>query len=79
MSSPDERLNQMPPNYHNTYRKALQRKSMAAAVKSQCLECCGWQKEEVKLCTDLGCPLYKYRPFSRSRKSSKETDLAAQD
>ena len=58
-----ERLSQMGPNRRNGYLRALKGDSPAAAIKAFCLECVGWQKEEVKLCTAPACPLYRYRPF----------------
>ena len=69
--TPDQRLAQMPKDFQNTYKKAIARKSMAAAVKAMCSECVGYVREEVRLCTDTGCPLFRYRPFTRSRNSSK--------
>lgn len=80
-----ERQKQMPKLYRATYDRAIRGKSRKSAVNAFCLECCGWQIKEVYLCTDLGCPLYPYRPHSRvspvapqglpnepeSRKSSK--------
>ena len=67
----EERLAQMPEIYCRIYRKATERKSMAAAVKSFCYECMGYQREEVKVCTDLGCPLWMYRPGRSGRKQAQ--------
>jgi len=58
-----DRLSQMPVTCRNTYLRAMRGKSMAAAIKAHCLECCGWQRREVEMCTALACPLYPYRPF----------------
>ena len=58
------RKEQIPKKYKAIYNKAIQHKSRVAAVKAQCLECVGWQRVEVQLCTDLACPLYLYRPYS---------------
>ena len=57
-----ERLAQIPESQRRIYIKAVGRKSMAAAVKSFCYECVGYAREEVKVCSDLGCPLWMYRP-----------------
>lgn len=57
------RRSQMPKIHLGTYDKALRGRSMAAGIKAFCLECCGWQKEEVRRCTAPGCPLYLYRPY----------------
>ena len=61
--SQNERLNQMPARYHATYRKAMSGRSLRAAVNAHCLECVAWEREEVRLCTAPGCPLYHYRPY----------------
>ena len=57
-----ERLTQIPESQRRAYIKAVEHKSMAAAVKSFCYECVGYVREEVKLCTDIACPLWMYRP-----------------
>jgi len=57
-----KRLRQMPRNCRSTYEKAVKGKSLRAGANSFCFECMGYQREEVKICTDLGCPLYPYRP-----------------
>lgn len=31
------------------------------AIKLFCLECCGYQRDEVKSCTASACPLYCFR------------------
>jgi len=66
-----ERLAQIPESQQRIYQKAVQRKSMAAAVKSFCYECMGYQREEVKVCSDLGCPLWAYRPGRSVSKKAK--------
>jgi hypothetical protein len=65
----DERLNQMPGNCRNVYLKAVNRKSMAGAVKAFCQECMGWSdyQAEIHNCTDLGCPLWRYRPYQKHK------------
>ena len=59
------RLAEMPKLHRATYEKAVRGKSRKAAMHAFCAECCGYQIKEVYLCTDLGCPLYPYRPRSR--------------
>ena len=58
------RLTQMRVSMRVRYLRAMSGKSMAAAIHSQCLECVGWEREEVRLCTAPACPLYPYRPYS---------------
>ena len=58
-----EHLGQIPKIHRADYENAVSGKSRKAGVKSFCLECVGWQKEEIRLCTSLECPLYLYRPY----------------
>jgi len=58
-------LAEIPPAYRETYKRAMTGKSLRAAVNSFCLECVCWQREEVKLCTAIDCPLYPYRPYNK--------------
>jgi len=67
----DKRLSGMPITCKATYKKAVKHKSMRAAINSQCLECVGYQRKEVSLCTDLGCPLYSYRPYQKRDKGAE--------
>jgi hypothetical protein len=60
----DKRLKQMPRSYRATYKKAVTGSSLRAAANSFCFECVGYVRNEVKVCTDLGCPLFPYRPAS---------------
>ncbi|MBL7186679.1 MAG: hypothetical protein ISS70_10175 [Phycisphaerae bacterium] len=64
------RLNQMPQTCRGVYRKAVSGKSLRAAVNAFCLECVGYQRIEIHLCTDLGCPLFAQRPFQRSKQAT---------
>ena len=60
-----ERLEEMPTGCRMTYIRALKGKSMAAAIKAQCMECVGWIRDEVRQCSALACPLYPYRPYKK--------------
>jgi hypothetical protein len=53
----------MPSSCRQTYHRAMSGRSPAAGIRSFGLECTAWQREEVKLCTSQGCPLFPYRPF----------------
>lgn len=64
-SAVERRLSQMPKIYRRTYLLAVGGRSPKAAIKASCLECIGWQREEVARCTASACPLYAYRPFQR--------------
>ena len=67
-----ERRAQMPKIHRANYDKAMNGKSMKAATKAFCLMCVQWQKEEVRLCTSLACPLYPYRPYKEKSKQASE-------
>ena len=45
--------------------------SVLKAVRAKCLDCCCWQKNEVKLCPATQCPLYDFRmgknPFRKKK------------
>ena len=69
----------MPKVYRSSYDKAVSGKSLRAAVNSFCLECCMWEREEVRRCTSLACPLYAVRPYQRSSKNASEgSDFGAE-
>lgn len=60
------------PNLHHgafrkLYLKALQRKSMAAAVRAKCQDCMCWQNTEIRRCEVVTCPLWRYRPGSQTK------------
>jgi hypothetical protein len=52
--------------YEGLYAKAMSGKSKSAGVKCTCLDCMGWVRAEVSVCTDHDCPLYPYRPYRSS-------------
>jgi len=70
----EERLESMPRKYRQQYERAVKGRSLRACVNAQCLECVMWQSREVRLCTDLGCPLYAVRPY-RSSGNGLQGDL----
>lgn len=57
----------IPIAYRKLYDRAKTGRSQSAAIRSFCLECVAYVCEEVKLCTDRGCPLYEYRLTGRKR------------
>ena len=68
----ENRRKEIPDIHQANYGKAMKGKSMKAGIKTFCLMCVCWQKEEVRLCTDLACPLYPYRPYRISKQASEE-------
>ena len=70
----DERLAQIPESQQKGYLKAVHGKgSPRSAIKAFCCECVAYDRIEVTLCTDLGCPLYLYRPFKNARPEQRMT------
>jgi len=49
----------VPRKYRKLYEKRLT--SRKAAIRYFCLECVGFDMNEVKNCTDKDCSLYKWR------------------
>lgn len=70
-----EKRAEMPEVHRANYDKAVRGRSMKAVVKAFCLECVQWQKEEVRLCTSLACPMYPYRPYRISNQRSEGLSL----
>lgn len=68
-----KRRAEMPRSHRACYDKAMSGTSRKAAMRIFCLECCGYEIREVFLCTDLGCPLYPYRPRSRVSQGAPES------
>lgn len=56
----------------NMYEKKIvksrgKRISRAKAIRFKCLDCCGYQSNEVRLCTSEDCPLWRYRMGKEER------------
>ena len=46
------------------------------AIKDFCMECCGYQRDEVKTCSAPMCPLYEFRlgknPYRKTKDYTEE-------
>ncbi len=63
----------VPAIYRRLYDRAMRGElSPRQAIRLNCIHCCGWQREEAKLCTAPGCPLYAYRPKAWRRLAPNE-------
>ena len=62
---------QIPKIHRLVYDRAMQGKSLKSAVKSFCLECYQWDKEEVRACPSVQCPLHCYRPYKPQKQASQ--------
>ena len=45
------------------------------AIKARCLDCCGHDRAEVKLCPCTDCPLYVYRLGKMPKNESRKRNL----
>lgn len=46
-----------------TERALLKQMPRSTAIKVKCLSCCNFEREEVKTCAVITCPLWAYRPY----------------
>jgi hypothetical protein len=53
----------IPKKFKKLYERARSGKSRKAAIKFGCLECCGFERNEVALCSDPFCGYLPYRPY----------------
>ncbi len=44
------------------------------SIRAKCLDCCGYQSKEVRLCPAKNCPIYPYRMGKRPKKEEKSLD-----
>ena len=44
------------------------------AIRAKCIDCCGGDKKEVRLCTCVKCPLYPYRMGRASASKENHTE-----
>lgn len=71
----EKRRADMPRAYRKNYDLAMSGRSRRAAIRAQCLECVGWQRKYVKLCTSVECPLYPYRAYCDPQNPSEAEDI----
>jgi hypothetical protein len=74
-----QRLRDIPKIYRRIYEQAVKGRSRKAAIHAFCLECVCWQKEEVRKCTSLACPLYVLRPYQEGANHSDNQAGSAQE
>lgn len=46
-----------------TQRALLGQITRSTAIRVKCLQCCGYQREEIKTCAVLTCALFPVRPY----------------
>jgi len=59
---------------YNSLLERIKKGSAAAAIKLHCLECCGFMTKEVRLCGNLCCPMYPFRPYQNMTDEQIEQD-----
>jgi hypothetical protein len=69
----------IPSVYAGVYSRAVSGKSLRSAVNSFCLQCMGWQREEVRFCCSYACPLWSYRPYQIKDASFSENTRESGD
>ena len=63
----DDKLKNMPEWARAGYLEAIESGPRGKAIRAHCLACVGWNSTEVRLCTDYGCPFYRYRMGQESK------------
>lgn len=59
-----ERARHVPESQRQLFMRVWTGKAgRAERVKAKCLDCCCYQREEVRLCMSKYCPLWSIRPF----------------
>lgn len=70
------KLRRTAPSVVNAYEKAMSGRSRSLAMKFFCLECVGFVRQEVRLCTSPTCSLYPYRPYQGGDDEEMEDENA---
>ena len=60
----EKHIGDIPVRYQPLFNRSISGKvSPREAIKAKCLECMGYKKAEVRLCTAPTCPLFTLRPY----------------
>ena len=62
------------PSARSHFEAAFAGKSRKAAVTAFCVQCMGYDRDEVRNCTAPACPLYPHRPYTTKRKPNNRRD-----
>jgi hypothetical protein len=76
-----KRLDRWQPSHRGMLQRAWAGKcSPRAAIKLQCLDCCGEDVKAVRECEDRCCPLWRFRPYQgKGLDSTTETAQGSSD
>jgi hypothetical protein len=73
-----KKLETIPMSYQNVFRNAF-KGNRPAAVKANCLECMGYVRGDVHLCTTETCPMHKLRPYQNKKENTLSQNEALND
>jgi len=75
-----QRIDSAPESWRGILTKAITGKaSPRAAIKAQCGECNGFDRDAIRECTADACPLHPYRPFRNVPKPSQASSRDSKD
>ena len=61
------RIETAPESFRKLLTQAMSGKcSPRTAIKAQCAECNGFDRQAISECTAFACPLWSFRPYQRS-------------
>jgi hypothetical protein len=71
-----ERLPHVPILYREKFRKIYAGDAhRAAMVKAKCLDCCCYQRLEVRACNATACPLWSIRPYQTDSEDTEQEPI----
>ena len=73
-SARDYVANAVPESMRRTFAEAFSGSSRAQAIKSKCLSCANFQREEVRMCPVVTCPLHSVRPYQHGEQDQKDAE-----
>ncbi len=60
------RIETAPPSFRKLLTLAMSGKcSPRTAIKAQCAECVGFDRDAIRSCTCYACPLWNFRPYQK--------------
>jgi hypothetical protein len=57
-----------------TRRALMGQIARSTAIRVKCLQCCGYQRDEIKQCLVITCALYPVRPYQDSNEEAMGSD-----
>ncbi len=71
------RIETAPESFRKLLTQAIHGKcSPRAAIKAQCAECNGFDRQAITTCTAYACPLWFFRPYQVKRQTITDQALA---